>query len=422
MRFSAIKGMHDVGPPQIKIWHFIEKTARELFEQAAFFELRPPLLEEEALFQHAVGNTSDIVEKEMYAFEDRNGKRISLRPEGTASLVRAYIENFAGAAQYSRFYYMGPMFRHERPQKGRFRQFTQIGAEVFGSTSAYVDAEVIALANTLFQKLGLQSLKLQLNSLGCKECRPLYRQELVKALEPLREQFCEQCKDRLGRNPLRVLDCKNPGCQNLLKDIPKSLDSLCEPCADHFNIVQKCLRDLKVSYEINDRLVRGLDYYVRTAFEFVSGDLGAQNAVAGGGRYDGLVENLGGPATPAIGFALGMERLVSLIENQTLPLSETKKIFMVTMGEKAFQALYPLLFKLRELGYWVHTDFEGRSLKAQLREANRWEVDYCLIAGDSEVESNNVQLKFMKESAENLTLPLDAVITYFQEKKREKLN
>ncbi|MBF0491790.1 MAG: histidine--tRNA ligase [Deltaproteobacteria bacterium] len=419
MRFSAIKGMHDVGPPEIKTWNFIEKIAREIFEQAAFFELRPPLLEEEALFQHAVGNTSDIVEKEMYAFEDRNGKRIALRPEGTASLVRAYIERFAGAGgQYSRFYYLGPMFRHERPQKGRFRQFTQIGAEVFGATSPYVDAEVIALANQLFKKLGLDSIRLQLNSLGCKDCRPVYRQELLKVLEPLREQLCAQCQDRLGRNPLRVLDCKNPSCQNLLQDIPKSLDSLCEPCVDHFNGVQKSLRDLNVAYEINDRLVRGLDYYVRTAFEFVSGDLGAQNAVAGGGRYDGLVENLGGAPTPAIGFALGMERLVSLLENQTLPFSNPKKIFIASLGQKAFQALYPFLFKLRDLGYWVHTDFEGRSLKAQLREANRWEVDWTLIAGELEIGRGLLQLKNMKESGENKEIPLESLLGFFEEMKR----
>jgi len=418
MKFSTIKGMHDIGPPEIEVWHRVEKAAREVFENAAFFELRPPVLEEEALFSRGIGTTTDIVEKEMYAFEDRNGKRISLRPEGTASIVRAYIERYAApGGQYQRFYYWGPMFRHERPQKGRFRQFYQIGAEIFASSHPYTDAELIALASQLFKKLGLSGVKLSLNSLGCSGCRSSFRQALLEFLTPLKNELCEECQGRLGRNPLRVLDCKKENCQKLTHEAPSGLEYLCQDCLNHFEQVQLGLSRFQVEYTINPRLVRGLDYYVRTAFEFVSEGLGAQNAVAGGGRYDGLVEELGGPPTPAIGFAIGVERLVSLLSTQeTLP--DSKKIFFACLGAKAQEALLPLLQQLRQLGFWVSTDYEPKSLKSLLRQANHWQVDWAVIVGDQELEKGIVQVKEMKTQGAQKEIPLLTLIQYFQEARR----
>lgn len=414
MKLTSVKGMHDIGPADIGLWQRVEKTARVIFENANFSELRTPPLEDEALFTRGIGSTTDIVEKEMYTFEDRKGRKLALRPEGTASVVRSYIEHYAGKGEYDRFYYMGPMFRYERPQKGRYRQFYQIGAEVFGAQSPFIDAEVISLAYEIFQQLGLQKVNLNINSLGCNECRPAYRKDLLDFLNPLVSELCGDCQKRVSRNPLRILDCKNEKCIQLTQGAPAMFESLCVPCVTHFEGVQKGLRQLGIPYEVNPRMVRGLDYYVRTAFEFLSGDLGAQNAVAGGGRYDGLVKDLGGPSVPGIGFALGMERLVSLLAQQGMKHAERPKIFLACLGAAAQAWGLETQARLRRLGFLAISNFDSSSLKSLLKQADKSKADYALILGDDELQAQKVQIKDMKSGADQKEIPLDSVLAYFE--------
>jgi len=414
MKLSSVKGMHDVGPPEIALWHRVEKEARAVFENAGFSELRTPPLEEQALFTRGIGSTTDIVEKEMYAFEDRKGRKLALRPEGTASVVRSYIEHYVGKGEYERFYYMGPMFRYERPQKGRYRQFYQIGAEVFGAKDPCVDAEVIGLAHEIFRRLGLQRVSLHVNSLGCKECRPAYRQDLIEFLQPLLPQLCGDCQKRVSRNPLRALDCKNEGCIRLTQGAPSMFESLCGTCVSHFEGLQQGLRKLGIPYEVNPRMVRGLDYYERTAFEFLSGDLGAQNAVAGGGRYDGLVKDLGGPAVPGIGFAIGMERLVSLLAEQGSGQTPRPKIFLACLGEGARAWGLEMLAQLRRSGFLALSNFDSTSLKSLLKQADKSKADYAVIVGDSELQAGKLQLKLMDGSTPQKEIPLDSLLAYLE--------
>jgi histidyl-tRNA synthetase len=418
MKITSIKGMHDIGPPEVALWHRVERVARRIFKNAGFSELRTPVLEEEALFTQSIGNTTEIVEKEMYAFPDRKGKRLALRPEGTAAIVRAYIEHYAmpGAA-FQRFYYLGPMFRYERPQKGRYRQFYQIGAEVFASLHPFTDAELIHLADEIFKELGLTGVQLQLNSLGCKNCRPAFREALLDFLRPLASSLCEDCNRKLERNPLRVLDCKKEGCIAATANAPSVLEYLCGDCVAHFEGVQQGLCNLGTSYQINPRMVRGLDYYERTAFEFLSGELGAQNAVAGGGRYDDLVKDLGGPAVPGVGFAIGVERLVSLVSAQAVSSTDEKKIFFACLGDKALAQLMPSVTSLRRDGFIVLVDYDLKSLKSLLRQADRLEADWVVIAGEDELQSGKVQVKSMKGEKSQQEIPLSGLVAYFQSKK-----
>jgi len=418
MKFSSIKGMHDIGPPEVALWQRVERIAREVLEGAGFSELRTPVLEEEALFTQSVGNTTEIVEKEMYSFPDRKGKLLALRPEGTASAVRAYIEHYAApGGAYQRFYYIGPMFRSERPQKGRYRQFFQIGAEVFASSHPFTDAEIIHLAHEIFQRLGIQGVILQLNSLGCKKCRPAYREALLQFLRPLASKLCEDCQRRLERNPLRILDCKKEGCIAATTGAPTVFDHLCEECWAHFEGVQQGLKRLKTPYEINPRMVRGLDYYERTAFEFLSGELGAQNSLAGGGRYDDLVKDLGGPPVPAVGFAIGMERLISLLPSQASQEGAGKKVYVACLGEAAQRELLPILSDLRRAGLTVMTDFDQGSLKSLLRQADRLGTDWVIIVGEDELKSGQAQVKAMKGEKGQTPVPLSGLLAYFQGKK-----
>lgn len=413
MKITSVKGMHDVGPPEISSWHRIEKVARSIFENAHFYELRTPPLEEEILFTRGIGNTTDIIEKEMYAFEDRKGRKLALRPEGTASIVRSFIEHYAATQQYERFYYIGPMFRYERPQKGRYRQFYQIGAEVFGAKHPFVDAEVIALAHEIFKTLGLKKVALHLNSLGCKVCRPDYRKALLEFLNELQSKLCEDCQKRILKNPLRVLDCKNASCTQHTQGAPAMFEHLCKDCVDHFEGVQQALRKFSIPYEVNPRMVRGLDYYERTAFEFLSGDLGAQNAVAGGGRYDDLVKDLGGPSVPGIGFAIGLERLVSLLALQESPSSERPKIFLAALGSAAQSWALTCMAQLRKTGFVTFSNFESHSLKHLLKHADKHKADYALIIGDNELQSGKIQIKDMKSQTQK-EVPLDSVLAYFE--------
>ncbi len=384
VKIKALKGFKDVIPGEVELWQYLEKVARDVFGRYQFSEIRLPVLEETALFARSIGEGTDIVEKEMYTFVD---KQITMRPEATASLLRAYIEHGLGVQKpVQRLFTIGPMFRHERPQKGRLRQFHQLDAEIIGSASPRVDAELIAMAALLLAELQL-SVSLELNSLGCPACRPAYRALLLEFIAARLDGLCDDCRRRSATNPLRVLDCKVPGCRERIVDAPAMAMHLCGDCADHFSGVQQALDLLGITYRLNKFMVRGLDYYCRTTFEFITTDLGAQAAVAAGGRYDGLVGLLGGPEQcPGIGFAMGMERLVLLLQQQPAPaLPAAADLAIAAVGEEAVLLAFPLAQELRAAGFRVAMDHEGRSLKAQMKQADKSGAARALIIGATEV-------------------------------------
>ncbi len=394
MKITSIRGFADVFPGEVEIWQSVEAEARRVFEAYHFAEIRIPILEKTELFSRSIGETTDIVEKEMYTFEDRDSRsegaapatKLTLRPEGTAGVVRAYVESEMYKVEPVRkLYYMGPMFRRERPQKGRMRQFHQIGAEVLGRGDPLIDAEILLLLGDFFNAVGLSEPSLQLNSLGDTACRPGYREKLLAFLRRRTEALCANCRRRLERNPLRVLDCKEPGCIEATKDAPSILDSLCAPCSEHFATVQRLLGETGVSFALNPRMVRGLDYYCRTTFEWTSAQLGAQSAVAAGGRYDGLVEDLGGPAIPGIGFALGVERLVMLLSMQERAAASGPEVFVAWVGERARDWAFALAHRLRRGGLSVEMEGEPRSLKSQMRRADKLKALSVLIVGEDEL-------------------------------------
>ncbi len=353
------------------------------------------------VFTRSIGEDTDIVEKEMYTFSDRAGRSLTLRPEGTASVVRAFVQH--GLFQRSgthRFYYMGPMFRYERPQKGRYRQFHQVGAEVFGEPGPRVDAEIMDMLHLLFKRLGLQGLRVQLNSLGCRQCRPSYREALLSSLSDRVDSLCGDCKRRFSRNPLRVLDCKVPSCQKALEGIPRMVDYLCEACRTHLEGLTADLDLLGLEYEINHRMVRGLDYYTRTVFEVTAEGLGAQNAVAAGGRYDTLVKAFGGPETPAIGFAIGMERLLMLLPEE--PQEEGPLGYFVSMGPEAQKEAFLLASEARRAGFSLEVDYSGRSLKAQFRRADASGARYAFILGEDELREGVVKYKRLSDGTQGV--------------------
>jgi histidyl-tRNA synthetase len=345
----------------------------------------------------------------MYTFQDSKGESISLRPEGTAGVVRACIEHHRlNPASMNKLYYMGPMFRHERPQKGRYRQFYQIGAEVLGIDHPLTDAEVLSMLHLLFQRLGIKETVLQVNSLGCKECRPTYRDALVDFLAGQQALLCENCRRRSRVNPLRVLDCKSTACKKATQNAPAVLSSLCRECMDHFEAVKRTLTEMGVPYEVNERLVRGLDYYTRTAFEMVTEELGAQNAVAAGGRYDSLVEELGGRATPGIGFAIGVERLAALLPEE-IDHREGTSLYLAPLGEEAMERAALLIYKLRSAGMAVETNYLGKSLKSQMRQADKMGADFVGILGEDELAQGVILVKDM-EKKNQVKIPLDEVV------------
>lgn len=406
MSITAIKGFNDMLPSETPVWQFIEETARRVFTRFGFSEIRVPVLEKTELFCRSIGDATDIVEKEMYTFCDKGGTSLTLRPEGTAGVMRALIEHKLYAMDsISKLYYMGPMFRHERPQKGRYRQFHQIGAEVTGADDPIVDAQVLLMVSRLFGELGLDEPRLQVNSLGCPACRPTYREALVAFLAQRQDALCGDCRRRQGSNPLRALDCKVPSCIEATIGAPAMLDHLCHECSEHFASVQGYLRAANVSYSINPRMVRGLDYYTRTTFELVTGLLGSQAAVAAGGRYDGLVAQLGGPAVPGIGFALGVER-VALLLGDRCPV-RTPDLFLAVAGQSARLHGFCLAAELQDLGLWVETDCEGKSIKSQLRRADKLHARYSMVLGDNELERNSISLKRMADGSSQ-EIALDA--------------
>jgi len=401
MALTAIKGFNDILPAETGRWQHIEQAARKVFELNGFSEIRVPIMEKTELFCRSIGDATDIVEKEMYTFVDKGENSVTLRPEGTAGVMRAYIENKLYAKdQVAKLYYLGPMFRYERPQKGRYRQFHQIGAEVTGVHDPLVDAQVLNMLVRFFREIGLDEPRLQINSLGCPECRPAYRAVLIAFLEQRVDVLCEDCRRRMTTNPLRALDCKVPGCIEATAGAPSVLDNLCCGCDEHFASVRSYLDLTETPYQINPRMVRGLDYYTRTTFEMVTGLLGAQSAVAAGGRYDGLISQLGGPAVPGIGFAMGVERVALLLGEQDF--ARNPDLFIATMGQTERKFAFRLMHELLQRGVRVEMDYEGKSLKSQMRRADKLGARYSVVIGDNEVATGNAVLKRMRDGEQSM--------------------
>ncbi len=411
---QAIRGMNDILPEATSRWQFLEQTLRELLASYGYEEIRLPVLERTELFSRAIGEVTDIVEKEMYTFTDRNGDSLTLRPEGTAGCVRGAIENGLLYNQVQRLWYLGPMFRHERPQKGRYRQFHQVGVEAFGMEGPAVDAELILMTARLWRKLGLKNLVLQINSLGSVAARVNYREQLVHYLSAHQDQLDEDSRRRLNTNPLRILDSKNPVLQTLIADAPRLADYLDEDSQAHFAGLRAHLDSAGMAYEINPRLVRGLDYYNKTVFEWVSYELGAQGTVCAGGRYDGLVEQIGGKSTPAVGFAAGLERLLSLLEtNGTLPRIYPHA-YLVMSGETATRAGLLLAETLRDRipELRLLSDCDGGSFKSQIKRADKSGATYALILGEQELSEGIISIKSLREAVPQMSLPQPAVIDF----------
>ena len=408
-KITAIKGIKDILPKDSPIWHRVELTARKIFECFGFYEIRVPIMEKTALFQRSIGETTDIVEKEMYTFRDRDDELLTLRPEATASVIRAYIEhNLFASDPVTRLYTIGPMFRRERPQKGRFRQFHQIDVELFGDDKPASDAEVIFMLMHFLQSTGVEKLSLEINSLGCKACRPVFSQAVVDFLKGSESALCPDCQRRIYTNPLRVFDCKVETCGKIIADAPRILNFLCAECDDHFSAVKSYLTDLKLPYKINPQMVRGLDYYTKTAFEVKSGELGAQNSLAGGGRYDGLVSFLGGPDVPGIGFGIGMERLIACLPPDDKNPYHTD-IYIAALGARAQKIAFGLTQELRRAGISAAMDYADRSLKSQMKRADKLNSAYTLIFGDKEIDENRAELRNMSTKNQQ-SLPMDQLL------------
>ncbi len=412
---QLIRGFKDILPTEAALWQHIETTARGLFEDFGFSEIRPPVMERTELFKRSIGEETDIVEKEMYTFPDRDGDLITLRPEATASIVRAYIQHKLYAVDpVQKLFTIGPMFRRERPQKGRYRQFYQINAEVFGLDSPWIDAQLIFLASVLFQRLAVRDVAVHVNSLGCPACRPVFRENLIAYLSGRQEHLCENCRRRSTRNPLRVLDCKVPACREAVADAPAITDYLCGECRVHFETVQTALGDQQVAFKIDKRLVRGLDYYNRTTFEILAGALGAQNAVAGGGRYNGLVEMLGGPPQPGIGFAVGFDRLVEITPLKAADFQKPPVLFVAALGDQAMAKAYPWTAELSLCGIRTELDLTGKNLKGLMKRADRLGATYVIILGENELAAGKAMLRDMTTKAQQ-EIELSNVVTAIQE-------
>jgi histidyl-tRNA synthetase len=406
---TAIKGINDILPNAVGKWQLVESVARRVFTNFGYQEIRIPILEKTELFARSIGESTDIVEKEMYTFPDRNGQLLTLRPEATASVVRAFIQHRLHLQPTMRkFYTFGPMFRHERPQKGRYRQFHQINVEVFAIDDPMVDAEVIYMLLVFLEELHIPDITLHLNSMGCPDCRQPFRQSLTSYLDSVSAKLCSDCQRRSSTNPLRIFDCKVESCRQLVAKAPVLMDHLCDDCVDNFQSVKDHLDSLGVSYTIDPHMVRGLDYYNRTTFEAITPHLGAQNAVGGGGRYDGLMKTLGGPDLPATGFAIGMERLILLLDEQTEVETGPHRLFVACLGEEAQKKGFGLVQELRLRDLFVEMDYESRSLKAQMRRADKLSVTHVLILGEDELARGAATLRNMETSTQE-ELPLEGL-------------
>ena len=402
MNLRAPRGTRDILPPSSDTWNNVEKRIKDIYFKANFREIRTPLFEETELFVRGVGGTTDIVEKEMYTFNDKGGRSITLRPEGTAPVVRAYLEHkLYGQPQPFKFFYFGPMFRYERPQAGRYRQHYQTGVEVLGGDAPLIDAEVINLGIDILKEFGLENYQLHLNSIGCRECRPKFEEELREFFR--KETVCPECTDRIERNPLRILDCKNLTCGELKTRAPRIIDYLCKDCSSHFQEVQNLLQMMGINFVIDPSLVRGLDYYTRTAFEIKSSELGAQDTILGGGRYDGLAEELGGPRAPGMGFGLGLDRFILMMEksNKQGNIERPLDVYLISIGDqKVQQAGWKVLCDLRAADLAADMDFLSRSPKNQMKTADRTGCRFSIIIGSRELETGVVQLKDMHQGTQ----------------------
>ncbi|WP_196603842.1 histidine--tRNA ligase [Pectinatus haikarae] len=412
MLTTVPRGTKDILPENVHEWQYLENKIRELCLLYGFNEIRTPMFEHTELFMRGIGETTDVVEKEMYTFLDRGGRSITLRPENTASAVRSYLQNKLYAdGGITKLFYIGSMFRYDKPQAGRYREFHQFGIEAIGEQSSLIDAEVISLGAALLKDLGLNDVLLKINSVGCPKCRPVYREKLQSFFKDKLTELCNDCQSRYERNPLRILDCKNPHCKELAEGAPKITDCLCEECADHFDKLQDSLTNLGIDYILDSHLVRGLDYYTKTAFEFKYLPLGAQSAILGGGRYDGLIEECGGNPTPAVGFATGLERVLLALETQKLlpPKNAYCDVFIIAMGKKAEQPAFKLLQQLRDKKLSALMDYAGRSMKAQMKQANKNGAKYAVIIGDDELANESATVRNMTDSAQT-TVPFASLI------------
>lgn len=409
MLTKAPKGTKDVLPAQSSKWHYVESVIRDICARFGYREIRTPVFEHTELFLRGVGDTTDIVQKEMYTFDDKGGRSLTLKPEGTAGVVRSFVENslFSGAQPTKMYYLSTPVFRYERPQAGRLREHHQFGVEVFGSQGPSIDAEVITVALSLFHTLGINGLALNINSIGCKECRPAYNAALREYLKQREDSLCRNCRERMVTNPLRTLDCKEETCRDIVREAPVMLDCLCDECAAHFEGLKKRLEAAGIGYSVNPFIVRGLDYYSKTVFEIISTDIGAQGTVCGGGRYDGLVEELGGPSMPGIGFGLGIERLLLVLESLGIALPEPGlcDAYVCTLGDAAEVEGFCVTKRLREAGIKAECDHMGRSLKAQLKYAAKVGARFTVIIGDDELSKGIAVVRDMQLSEEK-TVPL----------------
>ncbi|MDE5945859.1 MAG: histidine--tRNA ligase [Oscillospiraceae bacterium] len=401
-------GTEDVIPKNINKWQTVEKVARDTAEKFGFKEIRIPTFENTNLFLRSVGETTDVVQKEMYTVIAKETK-FTLRPEGTAGTIRAMLENgLLNDAMPQRVFYILSCFRHERPQKGRLREFHQFGLEMAGSSMPSADAEIISLAKNILDNLGIKNIELNINSIGCPECRAEYHKALKEYFGEKKDELCDTCLSRLEKNPMRILDCKSEICSEIAKDAPVILDYLCDECREHFEKLQGYLKNLSIDFKINPKIVRGLDYYTKTVFEFVSTDIGSQGTVCGGGRYDGLIEQLGSKAVPALGFAMGLERLIMVMENQGCEFMQKEpcNLYIAPMDEPALNKAMSLAKSLREYGHWIEYDVVGRSLKAQMKYADKINASFTLVLGTNELEANRAKIKNMK-TGEQFELPLD---------------
>lgn len=412
MFIQAPKGTRDILPSEVTRWQFVENAFLKLCSCFGYKEIRIPVFEHTELFQRGVGDTTDIVQKEMYTFNDKGGRSITLRPEGTAGVVRSYIENgMASMPQPIKLFYNLTAYRYENVQKGRYREFHQFGVEAFGSAGPSVDVEIISILYMFFDRLGLQKTGLNINSIGCPSCRSAYHEKLKDFFRPNVTKLCENCRGRFERNPLRIIDCKEEGCKSFIAGAPSLLDNLCEECGVHFEGLKAGLDNLGIEYKVDPNIVRGLDYYTKTVFEFISENVGTQGTICGGGRYDGLVETCGGTPTPGIGFALGVERLMMEMESQGIVIEDpsTMDIYIATMGQRASDFAQQLVYKLRSFQVGAETDLMGRSLKAQMKYADKKGFNYTVVLGDDEIESGKGVLKDMK-TGEHKDVSLDSIV------------
>lgn len=414
MLFQKLPGTQDILPGMVEKWQYVEQKARELGRRYNFSEIRTPIFEATELFQRGVGEATDIVEKEMYTFIDRGDRSITLRPEGTAGVVRSYVENkLFGEPDVTKLYYIGPMFRYERPQAGRYRQLHQFGVEAFGSVDPALDAEVIALGYSFYTELGLKDVRVDINSVGTPDVRAAFREKLLAFLRPMKEQLCKDCKDRMERNPLRVLDCKVD--QHKFTEAPSILDSLDEECSTHFNQVQQHLTAMNIPFTIDHRLVRGLDYYTHTAFEFKAAGIGAIDTIGGGGRFNGLVQSIGGPDQPGVGFGIGLERTLLILDHQQVELSLERglDVYVVALGDAAVMKSAQIVYELRSKGIRAERDYQGRKMKAQMKSADRLQARYTAILGEDELERGEISLKDMAEGSQ-VVIPLSELSAAIQ--------